>query len=167
MQHLQPLKSARDDGGGSLVHRAGGGRDLGYSKSTADLKTAAHLTFRVAAPLWWCEQDVENFLTDSGWQKVDVLAQLGRGTCRIRCTARPEEQTTYMYEVDGIYVKVVPQTRKHTAPTMGKYMNRPQLSWLERVKEESAEAKAQEAAEAQPASQTTQDVKMADASGEQ
>lgn len=130
-------KPAEKDGKGPIIHRAGGGSDLGCETKSAKAEQSPPFVFRVAAPPWWSEQDTEKFMTDSAWQGVKVLAQLDRGVFRIRTTERPTEQTTYYYDLNGgAYVKVTPQVRRTSSTPVGRFLNRPQLPWLAEKEED-------------------------------
>ena len=113
-----------------LIHRLGGGRDLGFEQKGLDPKTSAPFYWLATCPPFWAAQDLLNVLTSVGWDNPEVLGQSGK-SWRFRAKARPTKETTFVYELaDDVTLKIVPQPRRLDIHNeYGKPLARPKVPW--------------------------------------
>ncbi|CAK0813607.1 unnamed protein product, partial [Prorocentrum cordatum] len=119
--------------GAPLVHRIGGGPDLGFERAGIDVKASPPFVWKATTPKWWRSDQLESFLTGNGWTEPQVTGDLGHGVWRFRAKARPAESTSYMWEGADPSEKItaLPMPRKVKQETVGKQLRRPALPWLD------------------------------------
>ena len=71
-----------------VVHRRGGGRDLGAEDACESGKQSPPYVWRASAPRWWTDEQLEAVLFGNGWKSAEVVAQLGHGTWRFKAAER-------------------------------------------------------------------------------
>ena len=125
-----------------LMHRLGGGKDLGFMRPVIDVDPQRMPPFfwHAFAPSFWTAEDLLAFLESTGWEAPEVLGQAGKAW-RFKASKRPAKETSFIYDLqpDGM-LKIVPQPRKVEAPRhLGKSVGRPRAPW------ESATSKEQSA----------------------
>ena len=129
-----------------LLHRLGGGKDLGFMRARIDAKSTAPFLWVAACPTGWAAEDLLTFLPSVGWKDAEVLGQSGKGW-RFKAKSRPNKETTYLYEIGDQVLKVVPQPRKlEVQSEQSRPLARPKVPWSPEPNQETA---AQEAASTQ------------------
>ncbi|CAK0833437.1 unnamed protein product, partial [Prorocentrum cordatum] len=136
---LTPLEyrdlALQEGNGKPLVHRMGGGPDLGYERGGIDARQCPPHIWRATTPRWWRTTDLESFLEANDWQQVQVLTHLSPGSWRVRAGARPLATTTYRYEAgfddDMGHVTVLPLPRKVKSTSEGRTLRQPDFPWLD------------------------------------
>ena len=115
-----------------LMHRLGGGKDLGFLRPVVDIDPCKMPPYfwHAFTPAFWTAEDLVAFLESANWEGVQVLGQSGRAW-RFRASKRPSKETSFGYDLqpDGM-LTVVPQPRKVEARShLGKSVGRPKAPW--------------------------------------
>ena len=136
---LDELKTSGQNTG--LIHRLGGGRDLGFQRSGLDVCKTAPFLWLASCPVSWSAEDLSTFLLSVAWGQPEILGQSGRGW-RFRAAHRPLKETTYIYDVgEGGVLKIVPQPRKCDVQCeQSKPLGRPKVPWVSPVQSDESEA---------------------------
>lgn len=134
LDDIEYIRAARAEaakhGATGLVHRLGGGKDLGFVRKDPNLRATGPHLWVARAPIWWTAEDLAGFLCGAGWSDVTIVGRHQRAW-RFRAAERPADNTAYMYEVGEDTLSVVLKQRKASARETGRALARPTLPWAE------------------------------------